>query len=161
MPKLIGWDFFIPTVKGFSHDRFMLIFNPVDDDFTVLFQFPHHIANVFVAPEPPARIAAILDWENATIGDPVLDLATFLRLLATTGYAHWARPEDLVARWERASGRDAPDLRYYTALSAYKLSIMLEGVYQRALADPTRGNADAMGETVLKIMNEAQQTIHG
>lgn len=121
----------------------------------------YHLANVFVAPDPPVRIAAILDWENATIGDPLLDLATFLRLLETTGHSDWAERETLIARWEEASGRHAPDLRYWTALSAYKLSIMLEGVYQRSLADPTRGSADAMGETVLRMMREAQEVIRG
>ena len=121
----------------------------------------YHLANVFVAPDPPPRIAAILDWENATIGDPLLDLATFLRLLASRDRAHWGAREALIARWEQASGRRAPDLRYWTALSAYKLSIMLEGVYVRSLADPTRGAAKAMGDTVLQIMREAQDVIRG
>jgi aminoglycoside phosphotransferase (APT) family kinase protein len=121
----------------------------------------YHTGNVFVAPDPPGRVAAILDWENATIGDPLLDLAGFLRLLDTGGRAHWAARDALIARWEQASGRTAPDLRYYTALAGYKLAIMLEGVYQRSLADPTRGQADAMGDMVLQIMNEALETIRG
>ncbi len=121
----------------------------------------YHLANVFVAPDPPARIAAILDWENATIGDPLLDLANFLRLLDTGGRVHWGERAELIARWEHASGRRAPDLRYWTALSAYKLSIMLEGVYRRALADPTRGAAAAMGDTVVQIMREAQEVTRG
>jgi aminoglycoside phosphotransferase (APT) family kinase protein len=121
----------------------------------------YHLANVFVAPDPPARIAAILDWENATIGDPLLDLANFLRLLESGGRAQWGDREALIARWEEASGRRAPDLRYWTALAAYKLSIMLEGVYRRSLADPTRGEVGAMGETVLRIMREAQEVTRG
>ncbi|MGH7338144.1 MAG: phosphotransferase, partial [Myxococcota bacterium] len=121
----------------------------------------YHLANLFIAPAPPARVAAILDWENATIGDPLLDLATFLRLLESRGRVHWGAREDLIARWEETSGRRAPDLRYWTALSAYKLSIMLEGVYRRSLADPTRGDASGLGDTALQIMREAQQTIHG
>lgn len=121
----------------------------------------YHMANLFVAPAPPGRIAAILDWENATIGDPLLDLAGFLRMFSTGGYAHWAERDEMIACWEHYSGRTAPDLRYYTALSAYKLSVMLEGVYQRSLADPTRGRADAMGDMVLQIMDEAQEAIRG
>ena len=107
------------------------------------------------------RLAAVIARCAATIGDPLLDLATFLRLLDTRGRAHWGEREALIARWEEASGRRAPDLRYWTALSAYKLSIMLEGVYRRSLADPTRGEATAMGDTVLQIMREAQEAICG
>jgi len=121
----------------------------------------YHTANVFIAPDRPGRVAAILDWENTTIGDPVLDLAGFLRLYESSGNSHWASRSDLIACWEAASGRTAPDLRYYTALSAYKLSVMLEGIYQRSFSDPTRGRADAMGEIVLQTMHEAQQVIRG
>jgi len=119
----------------------------------------YHLANLFIAPAPPARVAAILDWENATIGDPLLDLANFLRLLETGGRAQWGDRDGLVARWEEASGRRAPDLRYWTALSAYKLSIMLEGVYRRSAADPTRGDATPLGDTALRIMREAREVI--
>jgi len=119
----------------------------------------YHLANLFVASDPPARVAAILDWENATIGDPLLDLATFVRLQDTGGRAHWGEREALIARWEETSGRRAPDLRYWTALSAYKLSIMLEGVYRRSVADPTRGDASGLGDTALRIMREAQEAI--
>jgi aminoglycoside phosphotransferase (APT) family kinase protein len=121
----------------------------------------YHTGNVLVAPDPPGRVAAILDWENATIGDPLLDLAGFLRMFETSGYAHWAPRDEMIACWEQHSGRRAPELRYYTALSAYKLSVMLEGVYQRSLADPTRGNAEDMGKMVLRIMREAQEAIRG
>jgi hypothetical protein len=114
----------------------------------------YHLANLFIAPEPPARVAAILDWENATIGDPLLDLATFLRLQVSGGRSHWGEREALIARWEEASGRRAPDLRYWTALSAYKLSIMLEGVYRRSAADPTRG--DAAGSAILRCRSCAK-----
>jgi aminoglycoside phosphotransferase (APT) family kinase protein len=134
---------------------------PADDQWTpAIMHGDYHLANLFIAPEPPARVAAILDWENATIGDPLLDLAGFLRLLASSGRGQWGEREALVARWEQASGRRAPDLRYWTALSAYKLSIMLEGVYRRSAADPTRGDASGLGDTALSIMREAQQTIH-
>ncbi len=135
---------------------------PAEDAWTPgIMHGDYHLANLFVAPEPPARIAAILDWENATIGDPLLDVATFLRLLESGGRVHWGQRETLIARWEKTSGRSCPDLRYWTALSAYKLSIMLEGVYRRSLADSTRGKAESMGETVLRLVREAQKVVRG
>jgi hypothetical protein len=45
------------------------------------------------------------------------------------------------------------------ALSGFKLAIMVEGVYRRALADPTRGNAEAMGEAATTIAREAQALV--
>jgi len=134
---------------------------PPPEDWTPgLMHGDYHLANVFVAPAPPPRVAAILDWENATIGDPLLDLATFLRLLETGG-GDWGEREALIARWEESSGRRAPELRYWTVLSAYKLSIMLEGVYRRSLADPTRGRVDAMGDMVSRMVDEARELIRG
>jgi len=133
---------------------------PADDQWTpAIMHGDYHLANLFVAPKPPARVAAILDWENATIGDPLLDLATFLRLLESGGRAQWGKRDALIARWEETSGQRAPDLRYWTALSAYKLSIMLEGVYRRSAADPTRGDASGLGDTALQIMREAREVI--
>ena len=119
----------------------------------------YHAANVLVAPDPPARVAAILDWENCTIGDPLLDLAGFLHMSRTSERAAWADPALLIDQWERSSGRRAPDLRYYTALYTFKLAVMLEGVYQRSLADPTRGDPGPMGDTVLRLAREAAAAI--
>lgn len=121
----------------------------------------YHLANIFIAPHPPARVAAILDWENATIGDPALDLATFVRLAESRGRSDWADRDAMVARWEAASGRTAPDLRYGLVLSAFKLSIMVEGIYRRSKADPTRGQSTKLGEAALELMAEAREIARG
>lgn len=119
----------------------------------------YHTGNLLVAPDPPGRVTAILDWENATIGDPLLDLAGFLRMWEGSDRAGWASREDMIACWERHSGRAAPPLRYYTALSAFRLAVLLEGVYQRSLADPTRQKNEAMGKMVLAIARDAVRAI--
>ena len=112
-----------------------------------------------VAPDAPGRVAAILDWENATIGDPLLDLAGFLRLWSASDWSGWAPRDAMIATWERHSGRGAPELRYYTALSAFRLAVLLEGVYQRSLADPTRRRNDALGKLVLATARDAERAI--
>ena len=114
-----------------------------------------HLGNLLVGEFLPPRIVAVLDWENATIGDPLLDLAGFQRLLVSTGQGGWARADEIVEAWESSSGRRAPDLRYYTVLSAFKLSVMLEGIFRRSIVDPTRGRSDEMGTLALRAMNEA------
>ncbi len=119
----------------------------------------YHTGNLLIAPEAPGHVAAILDWENATIGDPLLDLAGFLRLWSASDWAGWASREAMIAAWESHSGRGAPELRYYTALAAFRLAVLLEGVYQRALADPTRRRNDVLGKMVLSIARDAERAI--
>jgi aminoglycoside phosphotransferase (APT) family kinase protein len=97
--------------------------------------------------EPAApRLRAVLDWELATLGDPLSDL----------GYlcATWAMPDDeednamfelsrvtrrpgfltrdeLRERYVTGSGRDVDDLRWYEVLALWKASIFLESSYRR------------------------------
>ena len=119
----------------------------------------YHTGTLLVAPNAPGRVTAVLDWENATIGDPLLDLAGFLRMWSASDRAGWAPRDEMIATWERHSGRGAPELRYYTALSAFRLAVLLEGVYQRSLADPTRRRNAAMGEMVLAIARDAKRAL--
>jgi aminoglycoside phosphotransferase (APT) family kinase protein len=97
------------------------------------------------------RLAAIFDWELATIGDPLADVGY---LVAT--WAQAADPEgsivglspvtrepgfptraELVARYEERSGRSMSDLRWYTTLALWKSAVFLEGSYKRRLAGTT------------------------
>jgi aminoglycoside phosphotransferase (APT) family kinase protein len=111
----------------------------------------YRLGNVMVAPGAPARIAAIFDWELATIGDPLADVGY---LVAT-----WSQPgdpddvpfsfddatrrpgfptrEELIARYEAATGRSVSDVRWYTTLALWKAAVFLEGSYKRRLAGTT------------------------
>ncbi len=110
--------------------------------------------NVVVSPAGdarPPRVAAVLDWEMATVGDPRADLGYLLSFwpedgtaagshplarLVTTGDGFPARAE-LVAAWESATGRVAGDLRWFLALAVWKLAVLLEASYHRYLAGST------------------------
>ncbi|CAN7759348.1 phosphotransferase family protein [Pseudorhodoferax sp. LjRoot39] len=103
-----------------------------------------HLSNVMFRPDAP-EIAAVVDWELATIGDPLLDLGW---LLATwpdasghgAGTIHvqpwdgFPQPEELVAHYRAGSPRDLAQLPWYVALAGYKLAILLEGSHARACA---------------------------
>src|SRR4051812_10941849 len=98
--------------------------------------------NVMVAPDLPPRLAAVIDWDTGTIGDPLLDLGHLL--------ARWVEPgergplgngPELVGspsraemgdRYARATGRDLSAIAYYEVLALFKLGAILEGVYARA-----------------------------
>ncbi|OBJ46464.1 aminoglycoside phosphotransferase [Mycolicibacterium mucogenicum] len=102
-----------------------------------------HLANVMFDYSSPI-VAAVVDWEMSTIGDPLLDLgwliATWPRPGETTGIAAsalgaaggLATVADLVERYANRSGRDVTHMRWYTVLACFKLGIVLDGTYARA-----------------------------
>jgi aminoglycoside phosphotransferase (APT) family kinase protein len=108
----------------------------------------YHIANVMFRNDGP-ELAAIVDWELTSVGDPLLDLGW---LLATwpdpddddsmmTPLPPWdgfPRSDELVMRYAEQSSRDLSALLWYKVLACYKLGILLEGTYARASA----GKAD-------------------
>jgi len=89
------------------------------------------------------RVAAVLDWELCTLGDPLADV----------GYlgVYWAKPggearhndptgapgfptyEEVVARYAERTGRDVSNIDYYVAFSHWRLAVISEGVYARYL----------------------------
>lgn len=103
-----------------------------------------HFANVLVRPDAP-DLAAIVDWELCTIGDPLLDLGHLLATWPPTDTEPGAgavgggidglptKPE-LVARYADRTGRNVGDVDWYHVLAAYRLGIILEGTHARAFA---------------------------
>ena len=103
----------------------------------------YHLGNVIF--DADGRLAAIADWEMATLGDPLLDLG---RLLSTwpdengdTPLSLRVEPADgfprrseLIAEYVRLTGRDLTHLRWFEILSCFKLGIILEGTYARSCA---------------------------
>lgn len=102
-----------------------------------------HLANVMFDPAS-GRVAAIVDWELATLGDPLLDLGW---LLATwpqpdgSGGAFDVHPwtgfptaEVLVERYAQGSARILDAMPWYEVLACYKLGILQEGTMARAQA---------------------------
>lgn len=98
--------------------------------------------NVMVAPEAPARLAAIVDWDTGTIGDPLLDIGHLLARwtdpgeesitgLQAGGSDHYPTRAELAARYAERSGRDLSALPYYETLALFKLAVILEGRYAR------------------------------
>ena len=109
----------------------------------------YQFANVMFGHGAPARLAAIVDWEMCTVGDPLLDLGWALisypagDLPASGGpsyvdYSGMPPRDDLLAHYEMVSGRPTDDLTYYLILARFKLGIVLE----QGVARHARGDAD-------------------
>jgi aminoglycoside phosphotransferase (APT) family kinase protein len=104
----------------------------------------YQFANVMFANDAP-NLAAIVDWELSTLGDPLLDLAWLLAAWSEPGdppgkplqFGPWdGMPSraDLVARYAEVSGRDVTAMPWFEVLACYKLGIVLEGTHARACA---------------------------
>jgi aminoglycoside phosphotransferase (APT) family kinase protein len=92
--------------------------------------------NVLFTHRPPARLAAIIDWETATIGDPLLDLAAFATNLITEqeddGAVRYFAPgrfparEDVITYYGEQTGRDVSEIGYYYVLGKWRTACMIE-----------------------------------
>lgn len=108
----------------------------------------YHLANLMFRYDRP-ELAAIVDWEMSTIGDPLLDLGWLLAtwpdgseqesiggaLVAAGGLP---TAEELIAHYGERSSRDLSAIDWYVVLACFKLAIILEGTHARACA----GKAD-------------------
>ncbi len=132
----------------------------------------YHLANVMVRYDAP-RLAAIVDWELSTIGDPLLDLGW---LLATWpepdapsaaaiggGIQPWdgfPSAEELVARYRTGTTRDLSFVPWYEVLACYKLGIILEGTHARACAGKApRATGDVLHATTVGLFQRALRRI--
>jgi aminoglycoside phosphotransferase (APT) family kinase protein len=95
---------------------------------------------------PGGEVAAVVDWELCTLGDPLADVGLLMVYWPEAGEEGTAlgQPatmapgfptrEEVAARYAERSGRDLADLDFFVALGYWKLAIILEGVYARYAA---------------------------
>jgi aminoglycoside phosphotransferase (APT) family kinase protein len=117
-----------------------------------------HMLNVLIAPDVPVRLVAILDWETATIGDPLLDLAGFCEVSLTASGTAWPSREELIARYGETRPLEAGlNLTYYEVLYNFRLAVLMEGIYQRSLVDANRPDQNLVGERALFNLARAKE----
>jgi aminoglycoside phosphotransferase (APT) family kinase protein len=122
----------------------------------------YHMMNTLIAPDRPGRVVAILDWETATIGDPLLDLAGFCEIWYSVAGEGWPARALIVDAYCARRGIVAiDDLPYYEVLYNFRLAVLLEGVYQRSLRDPSRDDRVDMGERALTNVARAIDLVRG
>lgn len=163
------WTAFLERIKGRELPGFdeasawLRAHRPLDFE-PGLMHGDYQFANVMYRHGGPARLAAIVDWEMGTVGDPKLDL----------GWVVSSWPEDtsggdgtvggyvdmtgmptrtqVAERYAEVSGRQVDDVDYYCVLAKWKLAVVLEQGFQRAGDDPV---LQAYGPIILQLMAEA------
>ena len=112
-----------------------------------------------------AKIAAVVDWEIATLGDPLADFGYSLNA--------WLQPDDdlldnadaptlcpgfpdrqfIIDRYASKTGRDLSDLPYYLAFNRFKTACILHGVYARYKNGQKAIDADELEEFKGRVEN--------
>jgi len=133
--QLPGWD----ELAQWLHDN-----RPETQRITII-HGDLSFSNVMFANDLPPRLAAMIDWEIATIGDPLLDLGRALYPFPSEsgapGYSlavdlsAYPTRESLARHYAALSGLNVQDLRYYMALSMFKLAALIEFNHVKSLRE--------------------------
>jgi aminoglycoside phosphotransferase (APT) family kinase protein len=132
--------------------------------------------NTLVTLGQPARIAAVVDWEMSTLGDPLADLGLTLSYWAdasddrswldiNVGAGITARPgffsrAEFAARYAELTGRDISGIGYYIAFGYFKLAVVLEGINARFQQHLTVGEGfDREGPAVPVLIARAHRAL--
>ena len=105
------------------------------------------------------QVGAVIDWEMATLGDPLTDVAlmsVYQRLAGRGGSVADASTapgflgvEETIALYAEQTGRDVAAMGFYLGLASFKLATILEGIHYRHVQGQTVGAGfDAVGEAV-------------
>jgi aminoglycoside phosphotransferase (APT) family kinase protein len=165
------WTAFLERIKGrelpgFDEAAAWLRTHRPLDYIPGLMHGDYQFANVMFCHGAPARLAAIVDWEMGTVGDPKLDLAWVVQSWpedtsegggSVGGYVDMTgmpSRNEVLAHYAEASGRQTDDIDYYIVLAKWKLAIVLEQGYQRAASDP---KLEAYGPIILELMRGAAE----
>jgi aminoglycoside phosphotransferase (APT) family kinase protein len=136
----------------------------------------YRLGNTMFECGAPASLVAILDWEMATIGDPLADLGYLMihwtqegddlgrfNLQNVTRREGFPTREQLLERYEERSGRSMTKLDWYVTLALWKATVFMEGNYKRAVSGSTDDPyLKTFGEGVLELAQRALRiTEHG
>jgi aminoglycoside phosphotransferase (APT) family kinase protein len=144
----------------------------------------YRLGNLSLAKDDPGRVAAIFDWEMATLGDPLADLGYTLIYWTEPGDSATGTPfgasvtaqagfhtrAELIEAYAKASGRDVASVDFYQVLALYKLAVISEGIYARFRMGKTLGSgfenmqraAGPLAERALAIADtSSDRNLHG
>ena len=135
---------------------------PTQSDGTIV-HGDYRYDNVIFAERTSARIAALVDWELSTVGDPLADVGFLLMSWddkhgpvleggVTSNAVGFPTREELAGLYARRSGRAVDNLDFHIGLAFFKAAVIFEGIHGRHLAGDTVGDGfDGIGDRVLQF----------
>lgn len=123
--------------------------------------------NLLLDPDDLTRPLALLDWEMATLGDPLMDLGTTLAYWVEPGepaamaeFSLTARPgfisrREFAERYAAATGRDLSNLLFYYVCGLFKLGVIIQQIYARYKRGLTR---DARFADLIVLVGDCGRT---
>lgn len=147
---------------------------PPDSSRAALIHNDYKYDNIVLAPEDLTRVVAVLDWEMATIGDPLMDFGTSLGYwVETTDPEEWQRygfgltslpgsftRAEVLEQYIKRSGRSIDDPVFYFAYGLLKIAVIVQQIYFRYQKGLTRDPRFAqLGELVKACGILAQRAI--
>ncbi|TNY36906.1 phosphotransferase family protein [Thermomonospora catenispora] len=133
----------------------------------------YRLDNALAVLEPRPAIAAVVDWEMSTLGDPLSDLGLTLTYWAQAddpdrlpvGATVTASPgfmtrREFAERYAEITGFDLSQIDFYVAFACFKLAVILEGIHARFLQGATVGEGfDAIGDAVPPLLERAHRIL--
>ncbi|MCA9778317.1 MAG: SDR family oxidoreductase [Candidatus Eremiobacteraeota bacterium] len=130
--------------------------------------------NLVLSPDDPTEIIGVLDWEMATVGDPLMDLGASLaywvqaddsqamkaiKTIPTTVPGMMTR-EEVMARYARRSGRQIEDFTFYYVYGLFRLAGIAQQIYKRYTLGQTKNpRFKGFGQAVGILIQQAQKVI--
>ncbi|MCP2255406.1 putative kinase, aminoglycoside phosphotransferase (APT) family [Prauserella aidingensis] len=133
----------------------------------------YRIDNTILDPDDPGRVRAVVDWEMATLGDPLADLglhlvyadpsfAPVLSGSAASTSEKLPSADTVAQRYADASGRDLSRFEFYLGLGYFKIAVVAEGIHARYRQGMTRGEGfDHVGEAVAPLAAGGLRALKG
>jgi aminoglycoside phosphotransferase (APT) family kinase protein len=129
----------------------------------------YHLGNVMYRYDR-SDLAAVVDWELATIGDPLIDLGLIMAFwpeaggqptaVSVTPWDGFPTIDEMVSRYAEGSSRSLDVIEWYGVLACYKTGIILEGTHARAGAGKAPSSfGDLLHATTVGLFNKADQII--
>ncbi|EOM77005.1 phosphotransferase family protein [Rhodococcus rhodnii] len=123
----------------------------------------YRIDNTILSTADPARVAAVVDWELSTLGDPLADVALMCvyrnpALDTVLGdRAAWTSDrlpdgDALAHRYSEASGRDIHDWDFHLGLANFKMAVIAQGIDHRHRAGAAGDGLDTAGSAVPRFV---------
>lgn len=152
-----------PEVREWLLDK-----QPGDSGYVGIIHNDYKFDNVILDPNDPTRIIGVLDWEMATLGDPLMDLGCALSYwvqegdppamaAARMGPTHEAgmlRREDMVRRYAEKADMNLDNFDFYYVFGLFRLAVIVQQIYRRFHEGKTKDQRFAAFGMMANVLNQ-------